>query len=293
MTEERDRFGQTMLVIRWHLLLTILVACVFTGFSARDAVAKEKRFEDFDQRNFGDDSINIDNEWWPLQPGMQYVYDGETVEDGEATPHRVIFTVTDLIKVIDGVRTVVVFDRDYSAGMLQESELAFFAQDNDGNVWHLGQYREIYDETELVGGRAWLVGHLEGAKAGIMMKANPQLGKPSYSQGFAPAPFNWTDRARTVQMRQKVTVPAGSYENVLVSEEFNEEEPDAFQLKYYAPGIGIVRVGWRGDDSNTETLELVEMVKLEGKALAEVRAGALELDRRNYVYGHTPPARQR
>ena len=95
------------------------------------------------------------------------------------------------------------------------SELAFFAQDNDGNVWHLGQYREIYDDVELVGGRAWLVGHLEGAKAGIMMEANPQPGKPSYYQGFAPAPFNWTDRARTVQMRQKVTVPAGSYENVL------------------------------------------------------------------------------
>ena len=109
--------------------------------------------------------------------------------NGENVPHRIVFTVTDLTKVINGVRTVVIFGRDYSRGELLEAELAFFAQDRDGNVWHLGQYREMYDEVGLVGGRAWLVGHLDGARAGIMMKAKPPLGTPSYSQGYAPAPF--------------------------------------------------------------------------------------------------------
>jgi hypothetical protein len=274
------------------LATTLVVLASFTPLGCA-ATADEKKFENFDQRSFGDDSINIDNEWWPLQPGMQFIYEGATVEAGKSTAHRVIFTVTDLVKVIDGVRTVVVFDRDYTDDMLLESELAFFAQDNDGNVWHLGQYRETYDDVELIGGRAWLVGHLEGAKAGIMMKAKPQPGAPSYSQGFAPAPFNWTDRARTVEMGQRTTVAAGSYENVLVSEEFNEEEPNAFQIKFYAPGTGVVRVGWRGDDSETETLELVEVVKLEGQALADIRAEALELEKRNYVYGRTPAAEQR
>lgn len=255
-----------------------------------DQVHAEKQFEDFNPSNF-DRSTTIDNEWWPLKPGTQLIYEGHTVEDDEKIPHRIVFTVTDLTKVINGVRTVVIFDRDYSNDRLEEAELAFFAQDNDGNVWHLGQYREVYDEMEFVGGRMWVVGHLEGAKAGIMMKAQPQVGMPDYSQGYAPAPFNWTDRARTYQMDQKITVPAGSYKDVLVTEEFNEEEPGAFQLKYYARGVGNVRVGWKGDDAQKEELELVEVVKLSGKALAEVRAQAMELEKRAYVYGSTPPAK--
>jgi hypothetical protein len=256
-----------------------------------DQVQIEKVFEGFDHKNF-DRSTTIDNEWWPLKPGTQLIYEGYTVEDNEKIPHRIVFTVTDLTKVINGVRTVVIFDRDYSNDRLEEAELAFFAQDNDGNVWHLGQYREVYDEMEFVGGRMWVVGHLKGAKAGIMMKVQPRVGAPDYSQGYAPAPFNWTDRARTYKMSQKITVPAGSYENVLVTEEFNEEEPGAFQLKYYARGVGNVRIGWRGDDTQQEELELVEVVKLRGKALSEVRAQALELEKRAYVYGSTPPAEQ-
>jgi hypothetical protein len=232
--EKYHEFGantasQSVFAITLSFFWAMVVAFVFLGFTSRIATAEESKFEDFDQRNFGEGSTKIDNEWWPLQPGMQFIYEGEAVEDGKSTPHRVIFTVTGLTKVIDGVRTVVIFDRDYSEGNLVESELAFFAQDNDGNVWHLGQYRETYDDAELIGGRAWLVGHLEGAKAGIMMKAKPLLGKPSYSQGFAPAPFYWTDRARTAQMGQKVTVPAGSYENVLVSDEFNFETSGSLQ----------------------------------------------------------------
>jgi len=54
--------------------------------------------------------------------------------------HRVVFTVTNLTKVIDGVRNLVLWDRDYSANRLVEAALAFFAQDNDGHVWHWGQY---------------------------------------------------------------------------------------------------------------------------------------------------------
>lgn len=249
----------------------------------------EKEFEDFDPKNF-DRSTIIDNEWWPLKPGTQFIYEGFTVEDGTRVPHRIVFTVTDLTKVIEGVRAVVIFDRDFSDDRLVESELAFYTQDNDGNVWHLGQYRETYDETEFVGGRVWLVGYLEGARAGIMMKAKPGLKTPSFSQGYAPPPFHWTDRARVYQMGQKTKVPFGSYEDVLVTEEFNREEPGAFQLKYYARGVGNVRVGWRGDDAQQEELQLIKLVQLDPEALAKVRAEALDLEKRAYLYGRTPPA---
>jgi hypothetical protein len=275
--------------IRWVLpaLIFVLLQSWACGQNSDAQIADEFNPDNFDR------STIIDNEWWPLTPGTQYIYEGFTVEDDEEIQHRIVSTVTDLTKVIGGVNGVVVFDRDYSDDLLVESELAFFAQDNDGNIWHLGEYSEVYDEVEFVGGRAWLVGHLEGAKAGIQMKADPQLGTPDYSQGYAPPPFNWTDRARVYEMGQTTTVQFGSFEDVLVTEEFNEEEPGAFQLKYYARGVGKVRVGWRGDDAQQETLELVDIVQLGPEELAEVRAEALALETRAYVYAQTPPAEQR
>lgn len=268
--------------------LAAALLAVLTG-SAQGIEGLEKKFEHFDASNFSN-STTINNQWWPLKPGTQYIYEGFTAEEGEKTPHRIVFTVTDLTKVINGVRTLVVFDTDYREDHLEEAELAFFAQDDDGNVWHLGQYTETFDEVEFVGGRMWVVGHLEGARAGIMMKAHPALGTPSYSQGYAPPPFNWTDRARTYQMGQKTSTASGNYEDVLVTEEFNEEEPGAFQLKYYARGVGNVRIGWKGQDEQQEEMELVKVVQLEPKALEEVRTKALELEKRANVYGTTLPA---
>jgi hypothetical protein len=254
-----------------------------------------KGFEDFDPKNFDPDhSTHIDNQWFPLKPGTRFVYEGTTVEDGESSPHRVVFTVTDLTKMIGGVRAVVAHDLDYSAGELVEAEIVFFAQSNDGTVWHLGQYPEEYEGGKRVAAPAWIHG-IEDAKAGIVMKAEPRLGTPSYSQGWAPA-VNWTDRGVVDQMGQKTCVPVDCYEDVLVIDETSQEEPGAHQLKYYARGVGNVRVGWRGEGEKTkETLELVKLEQLGPAALAEARAAALELEKRAYqiskkVYAHTPPA---
>lgn len=254
--------------------------------------AGEKEFEDFDGSNF-DRSTSIDNEWLPLRPGTRYVYEGFTVEEGEKIPARVVITVTDLTKVIDGVRSVVSWDLDYSAGELVEAELAFFAQDNDGNVWRMGEYPEEYEEGKLADAPAWIAG-IQNARAGIAMKAASRLGEPSYSQGWAPA-VEFTDRAQVYQVGRRTCVPFDCYEDVLVMEEFSREERNAFQLKYYARGVGNVRVGWRGKDASKETLKLVHVEQLSADALMKVRAAALKLEKRAYkiaedAYGGTPAA---
>jgi hypothetical protein len=248
--------------------------------------------ENFDPGKF-DHPTRIDNPWFPLKPGTQLVYEGATEEDGETIPHRVVFTVTDLTKVVEGVRSVVVWDRDYSDGTLEETEIALFAQDNDGTVWHLGQYPEVWEEGKLIEAPAWIAG-IQDARAGISLKAEPKLDSPDYCQGWGPA-VGWTDRARVAQMGQKTCVRSGCYEDVMVTEETSREEKNAFQLKYYARGVGNVRVGWKGADATKETLELVKVVKLSPEALAEVREGALKLEKRGYevskdVYALTQPA---
>jgi hypothetical protein len=249
---------------------------------------------DFDPANF-DQPTEIDNRWFPLTPGMRFTYQGSSIVDEAREPHRVVFTVTDLTKVVNGVRNLVAWDRDYASGELLESELAFFAQDNDGNVWHLGQYPEEYEGGKLVDAPAWIAG-LKGARAGITVKAEPEPGAGSYSQGYAPPPINWIDRARVYKTGQDTCVPVACYEDVLVTEEFERDKPGAFQLKYYAPEVGGVRVGWRGpNEDEKERLVLVDLVQLEGGALAKVREQALALERSAYrvskdVYGRTPPA---
>jgi hypothetical protein len=250
--------------------------------------------KDFKRARF-DHPTHIDNRWLPLTPGTQFVYEGSAIVDEKGRqPRREVTTVTDLSKVIDGVRTLVISDRDYTAGQLSEPELAFLAQDNAGNVWLVGEYPEEYEDGKFDKAPAWISGQ-KGARAGITMLAEPRRGVPDYAQGFAPPPVDFTDRARVYKMDQKTCTPVECYEKVLVTEEFNPDEPGAFQLKYYASGVGNVRVGWRGEkEEEKETLELVELNHLSPEALAKVRKKALQMDGRAYdrseAYRQTPPA---
>lgn len=247
----------------------------------------------FNAANF-DRSTTVDNRWFPLEPGTQLVFRGTTTEGKERTPHRVVFTVTDLTKVIGGVRNVVLWDRDYSAGELVEAEIAFFAQDNAGNVWQLGEYPEEYENGKIVKSPLWIHG-LQRARAGLSMKAEPRPGTASYSLGWGPA-VGFNDRAKVSKTGQRTCVPLRCYDSVLVVDEFNPDEPGKHQLKYYARGVGNVRVSWAGEKEETkETLVLVEVNRLRPAALAKARAKALELeksayDRRPAVYGRTQPA---
>ena len=134
----------------------------------------------------------------------------------------------------------------------------------------------------------------EGARAGIMMKAKPALGTPSYSQGWGPA-VDWTDRGQTHQMGQATQVKAGSYTDVLVIKETATSEVGAEHFKYYAKGVGNVRVGWSGADKTKETLELVRVETMSAKMMDDIRARALKLEKSAYqrsktVYGPTAPA---
>jgi hypothetical protein len=236
----------------------------------------------------------IDNKLLPWAPGTKFVYDGEVVEDGEHLAHRVVIVVTDLVKVVDGVRTRVIFDRDISEGVLEESELAFQAQDSEGTVWSLGEYPEEFEDSRFAGAPStWLSG-INRARAGILMQANPKVGGPSYSQGRAPD-IDFADRAKVIDKGRRVCVPAGCFNDVWVVDEWDALDPaDGHQLKYHAPGVGVVLITARGGDAQ-ETLSLVSVSHLSAGELADVRTEVLRLDRRAYVhardvYAGTEPA---
>jgi hypothetical protein len=268
---------------------TALLLVVLNSACSREV--PENELAEFDAANF-DRSTEVDNDWLPLAPGTFWVYEGTTTEDGETLAHRLEFTVTDLTKVIQGVRTTVAYIVDFREGEVVEEEIAFYAQDNEGDVWYLGEYPEEYEDGEFVEAPTWIAG-LEEARAGIKMRAEPQLGTPRYFQGWGPA-VDWSDFAQVDQIGQETCVPVDCYQDVLVIAESSLDEPDAFQLKYYARGVGEVRVGWRGADATQEQLELVEFTQLDPEALAQARDRALELEQHAYqisedVYAQTSP----
>jgi hypothetical protein len=220
----------------------------------------------------------IDNKWVPMKPGTRWIYQGTSQEDdGKIVSHRIVVTVTDLTKMIGGVRTVVSYDLDNKDRELVEAELAFYAQDDEGNVWQFGEYPEEYEDGKFIRAPAWVHG-LKGARAGIMMPADPRVGGNAFAEGWGPA-VGWKDRGIVYQTGQKVSVPAGTFDNVLVIKEGAAGEKDAEQLKYYAPGIGNIRTGWLGVGVKmTEDLELTKVEQLASDELRKVRQKALRLE---------------
>jgi hypothetical protein len=242
------------------------------------------------------DRPKVDNRFLPLVPGMQYLLDGVVLDTlGNPHSHRIETTVTDLTKVIDGVRSIVVFDRDIQDGVLTESEIFFQAQDRDGTVWLLGEYPEEYSGGVLSGApRTWLSG-VTGSHAGIAMLAHPRTGSGVHIQGFAPS-VGFFDCASVFKTGRSTCVPAGCYDGVLITDEFAPNDPaGGHQRKYYAPGVGSVRVSAAGG-VDPETLTLTSATRLCAGTFAKVRSDALKQDRRAYrvapeVYGESPRAR--
>ena len=261
--------------------------------SAKARTATER---DFDPKNFSS-STDVDNTWHPLAPGTQFVFEGRSNRGRGRLPHRVVFTVTGLTKTIDGVEAVVLFDRDFNRGRLSEAEITFFAQDDDGNVWNLGEYPEEYAEDGSFDGApsTWLAGSLD-ARAGVLMRGDPQPGTPSYKQGSVPS-IGFEDTATVLKYEKRECVPVGCYGNVLLVDETNPADPgDGHQLKYYAAGVGNISVAPGRGGKEREVLELVKVQKLRPATLAKIHEQALRLDKRAYrtvkkAWGDSEPIR--
>ena len=249
-------------------------------------------FWEMDPANFTNSTV-IDNVWMPMQPGTRWVLEGTAVDDeGNNLTRRIDFTITDLTKEIAGVQTVVAWIIDYNDGEVIEREVAFYAQDNDGNVWYFGEHPEEFENGEFVKASPWIHG-IEDARAGVKMVKDPQPGIAKYYQGWGPA-VDWSDYGTIDQVGQETCVPVDCYSNVLVIAESSLGEVDAYQLKYYAPNVGEVQVGWKGEDATQEDLALIELVQLSPEELAEIHDMALELEQHAYevsseVYGQTTP----
>jgi hypothetical protein len=193
-------------------------------------------------------STRITNPYFPLTPGDLYTYSGYRKK------LSVVNTVyvTSNTPTIDGVRTVEVRDRVYEDGVLTEDTLDWYAQDDRGNVWYLGEFVTEYPAGDHPG--SWTAG-VDGAQPGFIMEASPQVGD-SYCQENAPGVAE--DAAQVISRTASRSVPFGTFNgNVLQTKDFSLIEPHT-EYKYYAPGVGMLEAialnGGR-EDIQLETIQ--------------------------------------
>ena len=175
----------------------------------------------------------IDNRYLPYKPGTKFHFEGvrgKTKQtDVEVVTHRTIRIL--------GVTCTVVRDTVSEHGRAIERTDDFYAQDKQGNVWYMGE-----DSFELKNGHfvkasdSWRSG-VNGGKPGIIMPAHPKPGD-AYRQEYYP-PGKALDEAKVLRLGASLTVPKGSFKNVLVTSEYSPLEPQTEQ-KYYAPGVGEI-----------------------------------------------------
>jgi hypothetical protein len=220
------------------LLMLLLGIPTFLTLSAHGSTVT------FSKSNFHN-PLNIDNKYFPLVPGTTFLYKG--TKDGE--PSSDAFQVTNLVKVIQGISARVIHDNAFVKGKLSETTDDWFAQDDKGNVWYMGEFTTDLTNKENPHEGSWEAG-VKGAKAGIIMEAQPKVGD-TYQQEFAKGVAE--DTATVISLNEKVCVPYGCFSNVLKTKDFSPLEPSIVENKFYAKNTGDIRevsVQGESDESN-------------------------------------------
>ena len=181
-------------------------------------------------------STKIDNPYFPLTPGDRRVY-RETAPDG--TKGRVVVTVTDKTKKIaNGVTARVVRDTLTEAGKgVVEDTVDWYAQDRAGNVWYLGEDTKEYENGRVTSTAGSFGAGVDGAQPGIAMPAGPKVGlkyRQESSKGEAE------DAGEVFSLGERVEVPFGSFDRVLMTKDTTPLQPKILEYKLYARNVGTV-----------------------------------------------------
>lgn len=177
----------------------------------------------------------INNPFLPFTPGSTYTYLTETAEGVERTE----ITVLNETRIVMGIETTIVTDKVYLNDVLVEDTDDWYVQDKDGNVWYFGEEVDNYKDgvlTDHYG--SWEAG-VDGAEPGILMLANPVIGT-KYRQEFYVGEAE--DEGEIVGKNEKVIVIAGTFTGCLKIRETNPLDPTFLEFKYYAKGVGLVKV---------------------------------------------------
>ena len=162
----------------------------------------------------------------------------------------------DETREVMGVEVRVVHDVVTEDGELVEDTYDWYAQDADGNVWYFGEDTKEFENGKVsTTAGSWEAG-VDGAQPGVLVPAEPEVGQ-TYRQEYYAGEAE--DAAAVLSLDEKVEVPFGSYDGVLMTKDFTPLEPDILEHKFYARGVGLVLALAISGGSDRE--ELVEHMR--------------------------------
>ena len=211
---------------RLLVLAAVLLAVAGCGADEQSPLPQGAEPVELDPDDF---SSEIDHPYWPIAPGSTWVY-----REGS---QRVEVTVTHRTKRIQGIEARVVHDVVTEDGEAVEDTLDWYAQDGDGNVWYLGEATTEFEEGKPVSTEGSWEHGVDGAQAGILLPAEPEVGM-TYRQEYYAGEAE--DEANVLSLDEEVRVPFGSFSGALETEDTTPLEPGLVEHKYYVRDIGPV-----------------------------------------------------
>ena len=270
--------------IRRSLVPLVVLAVIVTACGSGSSKVKAKAGvkgtgvcttpADFVPANFVDPTLDT-NRYQPLKPGLQWVRSGTTEVGSRAVPHEIISTMTDVIREIDGVRTIAMLEEDIDAGEVSQVAIDYFALDRDRNVWILGGYTEEYEGGQYTNTEDHWLGTADGTRVGVLAPAEVTRTTPTWCIGGAPGDAPTVGSPKRVGIRE--CVKFGCYDDIRVVEEGPFNAPDN-EDKYYAPGVGVVRNVALDASLHQDNFELTNFVELSPEGLAEVSKTTRDLE---------------
>ncbi len=212
------------------VIIIILESSNFTAQTSDD----NKWTKDFnvDKSDFVSQGSNT---FFKLKPGYQLILEG----DVENVNTKVIITVMNDTKIVDGVETRIVEEKKYHNGIIAEVSKNYFAIDKVSNsVFYFGEDVDIYKDNKILDHNgSWQAGK-NGANYGLMMPGATLLGSQYYQE---IAPGTAMDRARIISENKSLETPADNFSSCLETEESSPLEPGVKEYKVYAPNVGLIK----------------------------------------------------
>jgi hypothetical protein len=198
--------------------------------------------------------LSITNPFQPFVPGRVKHYeviqghtDGEDIDTYLAETRSFTWNGT-------SVACRVLQEASLESGEIVEISRNYFAQADDGSVYYFGEVVDHYAGGVIVGHEgSWLVGGptdpsdppetAADTDPNVFMPANPEPGDEYKPEDALPT-VDETDLI--LKVGQRVHVPAGHYGDCIQVRESSVLTPDT-ETKWYAPGLGVVRVKEHGE----------------------------------------------
>jgi len=259
------------------MLTVVVVGVLLLGISGVVAHAGGLVDTTFDSGNFTENPAIITNPYWTLPAGTTFVYyTMPKVGDGCKINYVWVKGLDDPVSIgsIQGIPTQEVQDWVYAdedcdgvPDFLSENTLDWYAQDDDGNVWYLGEYTEEYlcenhNNPDCVSTEGSWNADIPGAEPGIVMLADPTPGA-FYQQEYLEDEAEDTAKVLQVNARVNLTfnetnpteINPGEYEDCLKTKEWSPLELGVVEHKYYCDGLLLLVNELQGGTVRTELVD--------------------------------------